>query len=280
MQRFYEYEDAKFSEDDENGLTQVIMHNSIKQIIDSALLGNGYTVNSLAEVCRRLFLRTFSHPLEGIDWYELVVEAYEKHINRMGENSITPCRKCRKPLRRSEIQSGKLVRRISNEWRDETSYIFLCKDCMVDIAYSCYGLDAICAMCHCHYSPYPLSRTSSLPLVCGLCIDPDLAERENSRVQAHNKRAQVSKLPATLTIDAWLAALNYFNWKCAYCRGKYEGLEHYIPLSHGGGTTADNCLPACATCNSRKNNLHPSEFCYLFPAKNMACIQAYFESIA
>ena len=42
---------------------------------------------------------------------------------------------------------------------------------------------------------------------------------------------------------------------CAYCQKplpeKFE-LEHVIPISKGGGTTAENCVLACKPCNRRK----------------------------
>jgi rRNA maturation protein Nop10 len=40
-------------------------------------------------------------------------------------------------------------------------------------------------------------------------------------------------------------------------------LDHYIPLSLGGGTTKKNCLPACVLCNSEKLGKSPGEFARL-----------------
>ncbi|SRR6266581_4683765 len=69
-------------------------------------------------------------------------------------------------------------------------------------------------------------------------------------------RAKKAGLPATLTQEQWKATLDYFQGRCAYCqRAYYEQVEHFISIRKGGGTTWDNCVPACASCNTRKD--HP-----------------------
>lgn len=81
---------------------------------------------------------------------------------------------------------------------------------------------------------------------------------ELKKVSNHNARAKNVRLFATLTLEQWLETLEHFNWKCAYCKtGKYELLEHFIPLNHGKGTTKDNCVPACSKCNSLKSAWNP-----------------------
>jgi hypothetical protein len=79
---------------------------------------------------------------------------------------------------------------------------------------------------------------------------------ERHRVRAQILRAKQHHAPATLTLHEWLEILTNFHWRCAYCHGPYELMEHYIPLPHGG-TTADNVVPACFSCNSKKSNRHP-----------------------
>jgi 5-methylcytosine-specific restriction endonuclease McrA len=101
---------------------------------------------------------------------------------------------------------------------------------------------------------------------------------EQSTVAYHNYRAQDMGLPATLTVIQWLQTVKHFNSMCAYClRKPYTDLEHYIPLTLGGGTTASNCIPACRECNARKSNKHP-DAC-LFPTENIAQIRNYFATI-
>ena len=53
-----------------------------------------------------------------------------------------------------------------------------------------------------------------------------------------------------LTMEQWLETLEYFDYKCAYCCGAFEVLEHYLAKA---GTTVSNCVPACFSCNVMKD---------------------------
>ena len=76
----------------------------------------------------------------------------------------------------------------------------------------------------------------------------------------HLKHAKELKLPATLTLEQWVDIVNTFDSKCAYCqKNPYGVVEHFVPLSFGGGTTAYNCIPACQSCNVLKSGVHPSQ---------------------
>lgn len=75
-----------------------------------------------------------------------------------------------------------------------------------------------------------------------------------SLVRRHNKRAKRLALPATLTEAQWYDRLSQTGCTCAFCGGPYESLEHIIPLHMGlAGTTYENCVPACFTCNEYRN---------------------------
>ena len=80
---------------------------------------------------------------------------------------------------------------------------------------------------------------------------------EIDRVAFQVRRAEEAGVPATLMIEEWLETLDYFNWGCAYCHGSYEVIEHFVPIAIGGGTTYQNCVPACVSCNNRKDTHHP-----------------------
>lgn len=91
-----------------------------------------------------------------------------------------------------------------------------------------------------------------------LCLECETKYRgERHRLRAQILRAKQSNVEATLTLKEWLDILNTFNWRCAYCHGEFHALEHYVPIIQGGGTTAENCLPACTACNSKKSGNHP-----------------------
>jgi 5-methylcytosine-specific restriction endonuclease McrA len=79
--------------------------------------------------------------------------------------------------------------------------------------------------------------------------------REARRVYSHTGEAQQSGLPCTLTIDEWIAIIERLSGLCAYCACQpFETLDHLIPRQSGGGTVAENCIPACLVCNARTNH--------------------------
>ena len=81
-------------------------------------------------------------------------------------------------------------------------------------------------------------------------LHPDIIRAIDAR-----RRARSCGLPATLTSEQWKAIQQAYKHRCAYCGTKPKKLtqDHVIPLSKGGGTTPDNIVPACLSCNSRKH---------------------------
>ena len=78
------------------------------------------------------------------------------------------------------------------------------------------------------------------------------------RIRRHNKRAILAGLPATLSSEQWLQTLEDFDYSCAFCKGSYDVLEHFVPLANKSeGTTECNCIPACSECNRIKSDTHP-----------------------
>jgi 5-methylcytosine-specific restriction endonuclease McrA len=133
-----------------------------------------------------------------------------------------------------------------------------------------------CVTCGCRTMEYTyISKERS---TCKDCyIKPPLWQA----VATQNSRARANNLPATLTDDQWDHALRYFNNKCAYCITEpYQVLEHFMPIIKSGGTTADNCVPACFSCNSKKGGRHPDKINRLFPSDNLARIREYLASVA
>lgn len=60
----------------------------------------------------------------------------------------------------------------------------------------------------------------------------------------------------SLTHAEWLNIVEQHGGKCAYCARDDLPLEqdHVVALSKGGEHKADNIVPACKPCNSRKGN--------------------------
>lgn len=96
------------------------------------------------------------------------------------------------------------------------------------------------------------------------------------------RAARRRDLPATLTEHEWLSARSAFAGACAYC-GRAEGrvIEHVTPLERGGGTTRDNCIPACLRCNSlkRSRTLNELRGDPDFPEERLAAIRVYLEAV-
>ena len=72
------------------------------------------------------------------------------------------------------------------------------------------------------------------------------------------RRARINSLPDTLTIEQYDENLDHFDYKCAYCECELtpdnHHMEHVYPISRGVyGTTKENCIPSCDSCNSSKH---------------------------
>ncbi|GAA2994496.1 HNH endonuclease [Actinokineospora diospyrosa] len=48
-------------------------------------------------------------------------------------------------------------------------------------------------------------------------------------------------------------------YRCAYCGGRAETIDHVVPRSRGGQHTWQNCVACCARCNHRKADKMLSE---------------------
>jgi 5-methylcytosine-specific restriction endonuclease McrA len=48
------------------------------------------------------------------------------------------------------------------------------------------------------------------------------------------------------------ALMHRDRYRCAYCGGRAETIDHVVPRSRGGGHTWENCVASCARCNHRK----------------------------
>jgi 5-methylcytosine-specific restriction endonuclease McrA len=77
---------------------------------------------------------------------------------------------------------------------------------------------------------------------------------------SHSKRRDASKGDSFSTAQ-WLALLAYHGGRCAYCGSDIRiEIDHRVPLIRGGTITIENILPACRSCNRRKNRKTEDEF--------------------
>ena len=72
------------------------------------------------------------------------------------------------------------------------------------------------------------------------------------KVKRNNKRATQRGKVGNLSVEGYNKNVEFYNGKCCYCDKEGNTLEHLNPLYLNGGTTQNNCVPACEPCNSDK----------------------------
>jgi 5-methylcytosine-specific restriction endonuclease McrA len=61
------------------------------------------------------------------------------------------------------------------------------------------------------------------------------------------------RVPYRARVPMTRAALMHRDrFRCAYCGGKADTVDHVVPRSRGGEHSWENCVAACAPCNHRK----------------------------
>lgn len=88
--------------------------------------------------------------------------------------------------------------------------------------------------------------------------NPEIRKAQVQRYRARKANAEQDGHTYDDMIKRW-AQLGYDG--CVYCdAGKFEHIDHVIPLSRGGSHTLDNLAPACARCNRAKGSRTVEEF--------------------
>jgi 5-methylcytosine-specific restriction endonuclease McrA len=89
-----------------------------------------------------------------------------------------------------------------------------------------------------------------------------------SKALKYKRRRREQEAVHSLTTSEWQAICRYFDYRCLKC-GRREPeikltIDHVIPLSKDGSTTAANVQPLCARCNTSKGtkstDYRPSSF--------------------
>lgn len=111
----------------------------------------------------------------------------------------------------------------------------------------------------CQWCQMPLERGSRAftEQLCDRCRTEErlamLKQLRRERQRAWRKHAKCN-----LTLRAWSITVEHYMGLCAYCgKRPYQVIEHVLPIALGGGTTVENCVPACEECNTRKGARHP-----------------------
>jgi len=111
------------------------------------------------------------------------------------------------------------------------------------------------ATTHCYRGhEFAPENTYTLPTGIRQCR---VCARLRDPVERARRAARESALPNTLTVRHWLALLDFYQERCAYCgisMGAEElDLEHVIPIKdRRAGTEPANVVPSCDACNSSK----------------------------
>jgi 5-methylcytosine-specific restriction endonuclease McrA len=106
----------------------------------------------------------------------------------------------------------------------------------------------------------PLRRAIVL-VVCGKA---EVVHDDSAGLVLHSAHASVV-VPSVIRLSAFVrvpyrgrvpltraALMHRDRFRCAYCGGRAETIDHVIPRSRGGQHTWHNCVACCAKCNHRK----------------------------
>lgn len=95
--------------------------------------------------------------------------------------------------------------------------------------------------------------------VCNDCYEK--YEHERNRLRSIiSKDREDRDLYIPIILPEWIKILDRYDWKCAYCGGEFEEIEHIIPRSKGGLTTRNNIVPSCKRCNRKKRTYTVGHF--------------------
>lgn len=118
------------------------------------------------------------------------------------------------------------------------------------------------------------------PYYDGMCCHcQSLYKSTGDNLATHRSRAKKLGLPCCLRLAEWIVNRKHFNDLCAYCQqSPYEVLDHFIPITLGGGTVANNVVPACNACNGRKLCTHPDRITKI-PRVDIERVREYLSSL-
>lgn len=60
-----------------------------------------------------------------------------------------------------------------------------------------------------------------------------------------------------------------YGYKCLYCGGHANTIDHVVPVSRGGITSFSNCVPACRRCNELKDDMYLDDYFHYFDPQTL-----------
>ncbi|MGW5454108.1 HNH endonuclease [Nocardia sp. NPDC003979] len=111
----------------------------------------------------------------------------------------------------------------------------------------------------------PLTALSARrAVVLLICAKADAVHDDPAAPVLHSAGATVA-IPSVIRLRTYVrvpyrarvpmtraALMHRDRYRCGYCGGKAETIDHVIPRSRGGEHSWENCVASCAPCNHRK----------------------------
>lgn len=101
----------------------------------------------------------------------------------------------------------------------------------------------ICRLCKCSFE----KRASTYYFLCKPCH-----KKEQNRVRDQNKR---KNKPNRLRFSMWMDCLIMHEFRCRFCDGAPDRLDHIISFYNGGSNRLNNLQPLCKTCDKKKTKI-------------------------
>jgi 5-methylcytosine-specific restriction endonuclease McrA len=111
----------------------------------------------------------------------------------------------------------------------------------------------------------PLTALSARrAIVLLICDKADAVHHNDKGPIVHSAETSVA-IPSVIRLRSYVhvpyrarvpmtraALMHRDRYRCGYCGGKAETIDHVIPRSRGGEHSWENCVASCAPCNHRK----------------------------
>lgn len=88
----------------------------------------------------------------------------------------------------------------------------------------------------------------------------DNRDRHRAQGALRNARKRGAAGVNYTTSEMVAARMAFYGNRCVYCGEDANSIDHRIPLSRGGSHWPANLVPACRSCNSKKNAKTQSEY--------------------